>query len=154
MACLSIFSTVSGSVEVACELGLAEGVVDLVDTGATMQQVGLESLEVVMTTEAVLISNPHSPNTAMIEKIRRRIEGYITALNHCMISYDIPRTLLPTVELITPGFDSPTIMPLENPDWVAVNALIRTSDMSSVMDRLQDAGARGIIVMPLGNTRL
>eukprot|EP00042_Codosiga_hollandica_P043910 m.424165 g.424165 ORF g.424165 m.424165 type:complete len:308 (+) comp56669_c0_seq21:104-1027(+) len=145
---------VSGSVEAACGLGLADAVVDLVETGTTMRAAGLEALDVVMTTEAVMIANPHSAHSELVERVRRRIEGYLTGLNHCMITYNVARDLLPLVEQVTPGFDSPTVLPLEDARMVAVNALIKTSDMSDIMDKLYEIGARGIVVFNLTNTRL
>jgi ATP phosphoribosyltransferase len=150
--CCVKYSHVSGSVEAACQLGLADSVLDLCEDERPCP--GLENVCTVMTTEAVLISNPHSTKLALIEKLRRRIEGYVTALNYAMLSFDIDRTLLPAAKAISHGFDSPTIMAMENPNMVAVNVLVKVSELSEIMDKLQEVGARGILVMPIANTRL
>ena len=80
---------VSGSVEAACGLGLADAVVDLVETGTTMKAAGLEVVAEVMQSEAILISNPQSERRDVIELIKKRIEGYITATKFMMISYNV-----------------------------------------------------------------
>eukprot|EP00658_Telonema_sp_P-2_P028020 TRINITY_DN21553_c0_g1_i10.p1 TRINITY_DN21553_c0_g1~~TRINITY_DN21553_c0_g1_i10.p1 ORF type:complete len:319 (-),score=80.91 TRINITY_DN21553_c0_g1_i10:54-1010(-) len=80
---------VSGSVEAACGLGLADAIVDLVETGTTMKAAGLEIVSSIMQTQSVLISNKHSPHTQLIEKLRKRIDGYITATQYVMVNYNI-----------------------------------------------------------------
>ena len=85
---------VSGSVEIACPLGLAEGLVDLVESGTTINAAGLEILDVIMTTEAVLITNKHSPFQDLVDKLCRRIVGVITAEKFVMVEYNVERRLL------------------------------------------------------------
>eukprot|EP00656_Telonema_subtile_P044287 TRINITY_DN50571_c0_g1_i2.p1 TRINITY_DN50571_c0_g1~~TRINITY_DN50571_c0_g1_i2.p1 ORF type:complete len:314 (-),score=78.95 TRINITY_DN50571_c0_g1_i2:124-1065(-) len=145
---------VSGSVEAACGLGLADGIVDLVETGTTMKAAGLEIVATIMETQSVLISNKHSPHAAMIEKVRQRIVGYITAEKYCMVSYNISRENLPKAVLVTPGKKAPTVTPLENEAWVAVGSLILKKEVQPKLDELQEAGAEDILIFPISNTRM
>lgn len=146
-------SYVTGSVEVAPSLGLADAVVDLVETGTTMHAAGLEAIGDVMTTETVLIANRHSAHPKLIEKIHSRIKGYVTALAHCMITYNCPRAQIKAASKITPGHDSPTITPLENDEMVSITSLVRTKDVSDIMDELKEIGAVSIVVIDVHNCR-
>jgi ATP phosphoribosyltransferase len=144
---------ISGAVEVACGLGLSEGVVDLVETGESAQAAGLGEIGVIMYTEAVLIRNPKPKHPEIAELIRKRIEGYIIAQKYSMMYYNVARVNLLKAELITPGKRAPTITPLEDPAWVSVGAMVLNSEVSSVMDNLQLAGAQDIFVMAISNCR-
>jgi len=145
--------TISGSVEAACALGLADAVVDLVETGATMEEAGLEKIAVVLHTQAVLIANPKSHHKALIETIRKRIEGYLLAKKFSMMYYNIARKDLPAAEKVTPGQKAPTISPLEDPNWVSVGAMVPNKEVSDIMDRLQDLGATDLFIISLENCR-
>lgn len=152
---------ISGSVEASCSLGLADGIVDLVETGTTMRAAGLEAVSTIMTTETVLIANPHSQSRELVELIRRRIAGYITATKYVMVAYNIRRSDLPIAKKITPGKLSPTISPLENSghngdmaEWVAVSALVPRKDAASIMDALEAAGADSILLTALISSRM
>merc|ERR1712194_683416 len=94
---------ISGSVEAAISLGLADGIVDLVETGTTMRAAGLEEVAVVMKSEAVMIANPHSKYPDMIKIIERRINGFMMAQHWVMVTYNVERDNLKKCELITPG---------------------------------------------------
>jgi ATP phosphoribosyltransferase len=85
----------SGSVEAACGLGLADAVVDLVETGTTMRAAGLEEVEVIMTTQTVLIGSKHSKHESVIELFKSRVSGYLTATRFVMVSYNVARAKLP-----------------------------------------------------------
>ena len=145
---------VSGSVEAACGLGLADAVVDLVETGTTMRAAGLEIVCDVLTTEAILISSKSSRHGDMIELIKKRIKGYITSTNYMMIQYNVGRENLRSALLITPGKRSPTVSPLENEDAVAVSALVVKSESSKIMDQLESVGATDILLFSLNNSRM
>jgi len=140
-------------VEVACALGLADGIVDLVETGTTMRAAGLEMVGTVMKTETVIIKNPHTPNQPMVDRILKRIKGYLTAQTMSMMSYNIPRSVLPQATQITPGANSPTISPLEDEGWVSVTVMVKTEEISDVMDRLQEIGAQSLLVFEVKNCR-
>jgi len=145
---------ITGSVEVACTLGLADAVVDLVESGETMRAAGLEIVDVIMKTQAVLIANPHSPFKDLTEKIKKRIVGVLTAEKYMMIEYNIMRTKLQLAVQITPGSTSPTISPLEEDGWVAVKSMILRSESNDKMDQLQDIGAQAILLTNIPNCRV
>ena len=128
---------ISGSVEAACGLGLADGVVDLVETGTTMRAAGLEVVAELLSTEAVMIASKTSQKKDMIEMVKKRIDGYITSTKYMLIQYNISRKDLPSAILVTPGKRSPTISSLEGEDAVAVSALVSKSDSASIMDQLE-----------------
>lgn len=146
---------VSGSVEVACSLGLADAVVDLVETGTTMKAAGLEIIDVIMNTETVLITKPTLPEDKqkMVDRIFKRMQGYLIATKTCMISYNIPKAFLEKAQEITPGKESPTVMALQDPKWVAVQALVQSKGVSSIMDALVDIGAKSILITEVSNCR-
>ena len=105
---------VSGSVEAACQLGLADGIVDLVETGTTMRAAGLEIVEKIMDTQAVLIKNKKALHPELIERITRRIHGHFTATKYMMIQYNVRRDALDKAIVVTPGKRSPTITNLDD----------------------------------------
>lgn len=145
---------VSGSVEAACGLGLADAVVDLIETGTTMHAAGLELVSTVLTTEAVLIANPHSTHPKLVQKIHQRILGYMTAKKYMMITYNVSRDNLAIVQKITPGRKAPTITPLaDNSNCVSVSAMVETSSAASIMDQLVEAQASDIILLDIANCR-
>eukprot|EP01004_Peranema_trichophorum_P006400 NODE_5221_length_1047_cov_33.045455_g4661_i0.p1 GENE.NODE_5221_length_1047_cov_33.045455_g4661_i0~~NODE_5221_length_1047_cov_33.045455_g4661_i0.p1 ORF type:complete len:314 (-),score=63.17 NODE_5221_length_1047_cov_33.045455_g4661_i0:106-915(-) len=145
---------VHGSVEAACSLGLGDAVVDLVETGETMRAAGLEVCSEIMTSESVLIANPHSNLKELITYIKKRVQGYVRATMYCYVAYNAPRDRLSEVLSITPGHTSPTVSTLEDSSWVAVSALVKRPDVHIIMDRLEAAGAVDVLVFNLSNTRL
>ena len=145
---------VSGSVEAACGLGLADAVVDLVETGTTMRAAGLCVVSEILSTQAVLISSKSSKHDQLISKVRKRFEGYITSTKFMLIQYNISRDKLLEAIKITPGKRSPTVSSLEGEDAVAVSALVRKNDTASLMDRLESVGATDIMLFALNNSRM
>lgn len=145
---------VSGSVEAACGLGLADAVVDLVETGTTMRAAGLDVVDTLMTTETVLISNPKSRHKHLIHKLVQRVNGYLTALTYQMVVYNVPESRLAEARLITPGIQAPTIMKIGTVGWLGISALVKTKEVSTAMDKLADIGATGIIATQIANCRL
>jgi len=144
---------ISGSVEAACGLGLADAVVDLVETGTTMRAAGLEIIETIMKTQAVVITNPHSEHQDIIDTLRKRIEGFLLAKKNKMMYYNIAKSNLVEAVKITPGKKKPTIAPLEDADWVSVGAMVDTVEVNNIMDQLQALGATDIFVVDLNNCR-
>ena len=144
----------SGSVEAACGLGLADAVVDLVETGTTMKAAGLCMLETIMETQAVLISNPHSKHPDLVSRLVARIQGYIDSTKFQLINYNISRTNLSAGLHITPGKKSPSILPLENGEWVAVQAMVARKSVPEIIDKLTAVGATDILVFALSNCRV
>lgn len=144
---------VSGSVEAACGLGLADGIVDLIETGTTMKAAGLELISVIMDTQAVLISNPHTAHPKLVQKINERILGYITAQRYQMISYNIATSNIASATAITPGRKAPTITSLSDTDFVSVSAMLERSTAGGKMDALVELGATDILLFDISNCR-
>ncbi|KAL7489152.1 hypothetical protein ACHAW6_014739 [Cyclotella cf. meneghiniana] len=144
---------VSGSVEAACGLGLADAVVDLVETGTTMKAAGLEIVQSILTTEAILIANPQSTHQNIVDLLKHRIEGYITSKKFVMVTYNCSPEILSVVTEITPGKRAPTITQLTDGGH-AVSSLVKKADVAKVMDELHLAGARDILVLELSNSRM
>eukprot|EP01033_Poteriospumella_lacustris_P010124 gene10124-7220_t len=145
---------VSGSVEAACGLGLADAVVDLVETGTTMRAAGLEVVAEVLRSEAVLISSKSCKHPEIVNLIKKRIQGYLTATSYMMIQYNVSRKLLPQAVAITPGKRAPTISALDDPEAVAVSSLVSNADSSAIMDRLEAVGATDILLFSITNSRM
>eukprot|EP00117_Sycon_ciliatum_P050693 scpid14907/ scgid35754/ ATP phosphoribosyltransferase len=144
---------VSGSVEVACCLGLGEGIVDLVESGDTMRAAGLHAIDEIMKSEAVLIANKNSQHQDLVKVISSRVEGAIIAKRYVMVEYNLRREDLPKAIQVAPGKRSPTLAPLDDPDWVAVKVMVPNHDLGNILDSLKAVGALDIVVYNLSNTR-
>eukprot|EP00924_Labyrinthula_sp_SR-Ha-C_P009763 snap_masked-scaffold_22-processed-gene-5.37-mRNA-1 protein AED:0.02 eAED:0.02 QI:0/-1/0/1/-1/1/1/0/311 len=151
---------VSGSVEASCSLGLADAVVDLVETGTTMKAAGLEIIDEVMSTETVLIKNKGKRSQeaeAVIGTLKKRFEGYLAAKLYKMVYYNIPEEKLNEAKIITPGRKAPSVtkVDLQNGEnWIAVGVMVKKAEVAGVMDRLSEIGATDIFVLKLDNCRL
>ena len=144
---------ISGSVEIACPLGLADAVVDLVETGTTMRAAGLEIVDTIMPTQMVLASNKHSRHREVIAQIVRRIEGYSIARDWVLLSYNLPKYLVAQASIITPGMDGPSVVSLDHEDMVALSAMVRRKGSANKIDELSQLGATGIFVTELKHYR-
>jgi ATP phosphoribosyltransferase len=144
---------VGGSVEAACALGVADGIVDLVESGETMKAAGLKAIATVVESTAVLIKSKKSSNIKLVELIAARIRGVITAQKYILCQYNVPRSKLALAREITPGKRAPTITALDEPDWVAVSSMVRKDAIATVMDDLTVAGATDILVLDIANSR-
>ncbi|KAF8436107.1 ATP phosphoribosyltransferase-domain-containing protein [Terfezia claveryi] len=143
---------VGGSVEAACALGVADGIVDLVESGETMKAAGLKPIATLIETSAVLIKSKHPSHPELIDRIR----GVITAQKYVLCTYNIPHSKLPYVVQITPGKLAPTVTQLMDQgdeDWAAVSVMVEKSKTAIVMDQLEEVGATDILVMNLSNSR-
>jgi ATP phosphoribosyltransferase len=148
-------SSVSGSVEAACALGLADAIVDLVESGETMHAAKLHAIDTVLTTQAVLICNPSKlEKNPLIQKIVRRIEGVIVAQRFLLCTYNVQRQKLPAAIKITPGKKAPTISPLEDDLWVSVSSMVSKADVVNIMDQLEEIGAQDILITEIKNARM
>ncbi|KAF9104559.1 ATP phosphoribosyltransferase (ATP-PRTase) (ATP-PRT) [Mortierella sp. AM989] len=145
---------VSGSVEAACALGLADGIVDLVESGETMQAAGLHDIETILSSQAVLIASRKPKHPELVQIIAGRIKGVIAAQKYVYISYNIERKNLKEASVITPGRQAPTVTPLENPDWVAVSSMVLKNNVAQTMDDLEGIGAHDILMFALQNCRV
>ncbi len=146
-----------GAIEVSIKLGVADAIADVVESGRTLREAGLETVgKPVMSSEAVLIAGDDKEvvNRSEVETLLKRLKGILVARSYAMIEYDIPRAVLKDACAITPGIESPTISPLNNPDWAAVKSMITRKDINNAMDALQAIGARGIIVTDIRTCRI
>lgn len=145
---------VSGSVEAACGLDLADGVVDLVETGTTMKAAGLEIVADILDTQAVLIANPNAEHKELVELVKHRIDGYITATKYVLVMYNVSNSILQDALKITPGKRSATITSLDDGESKAVSSLVLSKEMNRIMDELHNIGATDILVMEIKNSRM
>ena len=144
-----------GAVESSVRLGVADLIADVVSTGNTLRQAGLAIFgDPILTSEAVLISRKDVAIAADLEVLIRRLQGVVTARQYVLMDYDIKKTDIDAACAITPGLESPTISPLQNPDWLAVRAMVLRSETNKVMDDLYVLGARGILVTDIHACRL
>jgi ATP phosphoribosyltransferase len=148
------FVELSGSVEVMIALGVADGIVDLVETGSTLAANRLRVLAEIGRYETVLVQNPRLADATLADRIVRRLEGIVIARSWSLLEYNVPRSRLADAEKITPGFNSPTVMQLEDPDWCAVRAMVRRGEAHAIMERLEAIGASAIIETQISNCRL
>lgn len=144
-----------GAVESSVRLGVADLIADVVSTGNTLRQAGLEAFgDPILTSEAVLIKRRGATLPAGIDILMRRLQGVVTARQYVLLDYDVPKAHIEKACAITPGLESPTISPLQKQDWVAVRAMVLRSDTNRVMDELWTVGARGILVTDIHACRL
>ena len=144
-----------GAVENAVRLGVADVVADVVATGTTLRQAGLEVIgEPVFTSQAIMIAREGIENQNDVEVFVRRIQGVIVARTYVMVDYDIPTELVEQACAITPGIESPTVAPLHNANWSAVRAMVPRKQVHAIMDELYTLGARGVIVTDILACRL
>ena len=144
-----------GAVESSVRLGVADLIADVVSTGNTLRQAGLEIFgDPILTSEAILISRTGVAIAAELEVLTRRLQGVVTARQYVLMDYDIKKVDIDAACAITPGLESPTISPLQNLDWLAVRAMVLRSETNKVMDELYALGARGILVTDIHACRL
>ena len=137
-----------GAVETSVRLGVADAIADVVQTGTTLKQAGLEVFgEPILSSEAVLITRQDSTLAGNgFDVLKRRLESVLVARTYVMMDYDIAVDAVDAAVEVTPGIESPTISPLRKEGWVAVRSMVPRASAQSVMDRLYDLGARGILV--------
>ncbi|CAG9946206.1 unnamed protein product, partial [Clonostachys rosea f. rosea IK726] len=143
----------SGSVEAACALGVAEGIVDLVESGETMRAAGLKAIDTVVESTAVLIKSQNPSNPETLELIASRIRGVITAQKYVLCQYNIQRAQLAEATKITPGKRAATVTALDDDGWVAVSSMVESKKIALVMDDLSRVGAQDILVLDIHNAR-
>jgi ATP phosphoribosyltransferase len=144
-----------GAVESSVRLGVADVIADVVSTGNTLRQAGLEIFgDPILTSEAIVITRKDVAIAPELEVLIRRLQGVVTARQYVLMDYDIKKSDIDAACAITPGLESPTISPLQNPDWLAVRAMVLRSETNKVMDDLYVLGARGILVTDIHACRL
>ncbi|MGM0417273.1 MAG: ATP phosphoribosyltransferase [Thermodesulfobacteriota bacterium] len=145
-----------GAVEISIELGVADAIADVVETGRTLREAGLEVIgDPVLKSEAVLISRT---NKALENKdvylFTQRVKGILTAREYVIIEYDIKEEMLEKTSEVTPGIESPTVSPLSKKGWIAVKSMVKKKDVNNMMDQLSEIGAKGIIVSDIRTCRI
>jgi ATP phosphoribosyltransferase len=142
-----------GAVESAIQLGVADAIADVVSTGTTLRQAGLEIFgPVLLESEAVLVSAPtEAPG---LETLLRRLRGVMVARRYVLVDYDLPARLVDQATQIASGIESPTVSPLRDAEWVAVRVQVPRADVNRIMDELYAIGARAILVTAIHNARL
>ena len=142
---------ISGSVEIAPSIGLADAVCDLVGSGSTLFSNGLREVETVMQSEAVLIAKPDlAPSLqSILDQLLFRIRSVNAARQNKYILLNAPTDKAEEIARILPGIKSPTLMPLAEPGWVSIHSVIGESDFWEVVDGLKKAGAEGILVLSI-----
>jgi ATP phosphoribosyltransferase len=143
--------TISGSVEIAPSIGLADAVCDLVSSGSTLFTNGLREVETVLTSEAVLIARDRLDDdaAAILEKFLFRLRAVKAARNNKYILLNAPDDKLDRIISIIPGMKSPTVMPLAKKGWSSIHSVIDMNDFWDVVERLKDEGAEGVLVLSI-----
>lgn len=142
---------ISGSVEIAPSIGLADGICDLVSSGSTLLMNGLRAVETILESEAVIIGNSDGLKTRpeSIEKLLFRLDAVQRARSGKYITLNAPNEALNKIREILPGMKSPTVIPLAEEGWSAVHSVVQEKDFWERIDQLKQAGAEGILVIPI-----
>ncbi|MCA6494397.1 MAG: ATP phosphoribosyltransferase [Chitinophagaceae bacterium] len=142
---------ISGSVEIAPGIGLADAICDLVSSGSTLFMNGLREATPILQSQAVLIKNTQLPpeKEAILEKLLFRIRSVKKARNHKYILLNAPNEKLSSIISLLPGMKSPTVLPLAEPGWSSVHSVLNENDFWNIIEQLRDAGAQGILVVPI-----
>lgn len=144
-----------GAVEIAIQLGVADAVADVVETGTTLRRAGLDVIgDPLLESEAVLVARTGRPLSAAAERFIHRIESVMHAREYVLVDYDCPVSALEAAVTVTPGFESPTVSTLADEDWRAVRAMVGRDEVHDAMDRLYALGARAILVTEIAACRL
>jgi ATP phosphoribosyltransferase len=146
--------SLSGSVEIMVSLGVADAVVDLVETGSTLAANRLRIMDELGKYETVVVQNSHHQHDELAKRIIRRIEGVVIARGYSLLEYNIPRDRLAEAEQVAPGYESPTVNSLEDERWCAVRVMVKTKEVISAMERLEALGASAILETQIANCRL
>src|SRR3954467_11183312 len=144
----------TGSVEVMILLGVADAIVDLVETGSTLAANRLIVIDELGHYEAVVVQNTMTKHTDLADRVIRRLEGIVIARSYSLLEYNVPEAKLREAEKITPGFESPTINRLEEAGWFAVRAMVKRGQIIEIMEQLEALGATAILETTITNCRL
>lgn len=143
---------ISGSVEIAPGIGLADAIADIVSSGSTLQSNGLQEVEQIMTSEAILIAGPRPPVNGtqdILDQLLFRIDAVNSARSNKYILLNCPNVAIDQITSIIPGMKSPTIMPLARTGWSSLHSVVNENDFWNKIDQLKAAGAEGILVIPI-----
>lgn len=144
----------SGSVEIMINLGIADAIVDLVETGSTLVANKLHVMEDIESYEVVVLQNKNVRLPEVADIVTRRLEGVVIAKAWSLLEYNVPTAQIEAAKKITPGFKSPTISKLEDPEWSAIRVMVHRKSLNEVMDQLEAIGATAILETSINNCRL
>lgn len=149
--CNAEIHEISGSVEIAPGIGLADAICDLVSSGSTLFTNGLKEVEVILKSEAVLTANKNlsAEKQAILQKLLLRINAVKTAKNNKYIILNAPNRQLANISAILPGMKSPTVTPLAEEGWSSVQSVVNENDFWDVIEKLKQCEAEGILVIPI-----
>ena len=144
---------INGSVEIAPNIGLADGICDIVSSGSTLFKNGLKEIETLLTSEAVLATSPliSEENQALIDTLQFRLKSVLKGRESKYILLNAPNDKLDAIVKILPGMNSPTIMPLAKEGWSSIHSVLNKNDFWNIIDALKSNGAEGILVSPIEN---
>ena len=142
---------ISGSVEIAPGIGLADGICDIVSTGSTLLSNGLKEVETILRSEAVLVANPDlsAEKRRLLDRIGFRMDAVLRSKGCRYILLNAPVEAVDQVIELLPGMRSPTVVPLADEGWVSIHSVIQDDDFWSIVDQLKAVGAEGMLVVPI-----
>jgi len=142
---------ISGSVEIAPGIGLADCICDLVSSGSTLISNGLKEVEVILQSEAIIIANRNLANakSKILNELVFRIRSVLAARDNKYILLNAPNDTIPEICGILPGMKSPTVLPLADEGWSSVHSVVNEKKFWEIIDQLKEAGAQGILVVPI-----
>lgn len=144
-----------GAVEISIELGVADVIADVVESGRTLVEAGLEIIgEPIMKSEAVVIGRRGVDHADDLKRLVKRLEGILVARSYVLLEYVVPRENVEQACAVTPGVKSPTLSPVSDASWVAVAAMVKSHGLNAIIDALSDLGAQGIIAQDIRTCRL
>ena len=144
-----------GAVEISIQLGVADVIADVVESGRTLVEAGLEIIgDSIMKSEAVLIQQDGAGPDEAFDLLRKRLEGILVAREFVLLEYVAPKEVLEQACEITPGVKSPTVSPVSEDGWMAVAAMVRSAGLNRIIDQLSELGAKGIIAQEIRTCRL
>ncbi|MFK7949782.1 MAG: ATP phosphoribosyltransferase [Saprospiraceae bacterium] len=142
---------ISGSVEIAPNIGLAEGIFDIVSTGSTLMMNGLKEVQTVLKSQAILIANQNlnTEKQALLDELLFRMEAVQKGKNNKYVVLNAPNDKVEMISKILPGMKSPTVVPLQESGWSALHSVISEDKFWEIIGQLKNAGAEGILVTPI-----
>jgi ATP phosphoribosyltransferase len=142
---------ISGSVEIAPNIGLSDAIVDIVSSGSTLFKNGLKEVEIILKSEAVLAVSPQisEESKALLSKLQFRMQSVLRSRKSKYILMNVPNDKIEIISSILPVLKSPTVMPLAEEGWSSVHSVIEEDTFWDVIDQLKEAGAEGILVCPI-----
>ena len=144
-----------GAVEISIKLGVADAIADVVSTGRTLRQQGLQPFgESLCTSEAVIVGRREEEMTPAQRVLLSRIQGILHAQNYLMLDYNVDRDYLEAASAVTPGISGPTVSPLARENWVAVRAMVPRKIANNIMDKLSSIGAEAILASEIRIARI